>query len=141
MGKVIAVFNTKGGVGKSTTVMMLAEALSEFNNKRVLVIDADPQTSVSVMMTPKHEGVPDRLREKCWDWAEHQKCTIVNFFAHACRDSVSPLLGAIALARFPMSKARALSTSCLATWNLRCSKSRSLKQAVARSSIMPCRHC
>jgi chromosome partitioning protein len=90
MGKVIAVFNTKGGVGKSTTVMMLAEALSEFSNKRILVIDADPQTSVSVMMTPKHDGVPNHLKEKCWDWAERNKSTVVHFFAAACHETTPP---------------------------------------------------
>ena len=80
MGKVIAVFSAKGGVGKSTSVMMLAEALSGFQDKKVLVIDADPQTSVSVMMTPKREGVPDRLQDKCWDIAQHHKRTLVDFF-------------------------------------------------------------
>jgi chromosome partitioning protein len=65
--------------------MMLAEALSGFQDKKVLVIDADPQTSVSVMMTPKREGVPERLRNKCWDLAQHHRRTLVDFFVCACR--------------------------------------------------------
>lgn len=46
----IAVMNTKGGVGKSTLVLALAETLSCFHNKNVLVIDGDAQSSVSSML-------------------------------------------------------------------------------------------
>jgi len=45
--------NTKGGVGKSTIVLALAETLAAYHGKNVLVIDSDSQASVSSMlMTP-----------------------------------------------------------------------------------------
>jgi chromosome partitioning protein len=50
MRNTVAVMNTKGGVGKSTIVLGLAETLSAFHSKNVLVIDSDAQASVSTML-------------------------------------------------------------------------------------------
>ncbi|MEO1709038.1 MAG: ParA family protein [Pseudomonadota bacterium] len=46
----IAVMNTKGGVGKSTILLAVAETLSAYHNKNVLVIDSDGQASISSML-------------------------------------------------------------------------------------------
>ena len=50
MGLTVAVMITKGGVGKSTLVMALAETLSVYHQKRILIIDSDSQSSVSSML-------------------------------------------------------------------------------------------
>ena len=51
----IVVMNAKGGVGKSTLTMAIAETLAHQKKKSVLLIDADGQMSLSLMMAPGHQ--------------------------------------------------------------------------------------
>ena len=48
--RTIAIINAKGGVGKTTSALVIADILSREYGKKVLVIDLDPQLNTSRQM-------------------------------------------------------------------------------------------
>ncbi|MBV8532908.1 MAG: ParA family protein [Verrucomicrobia bacterium] len=56
--KVLAFINFKGGVGKTATVVNIGATLAKLHEKKVLIVDLDPQSNSSVWLMR-----PDRWRE------------------------------------------------------------------------------
>jgi len=80
--RLVSIINMKGGVGKSTTAVTLAETLAVHHRRRVLLIDLDPQTNASIMA-----GGPDR-----WNAARRADRTLDAFFdAYAVGEKPAPL--------------------------------------------------
>lgn len=80
MTHTIATINLKGGVGKTTTTVGLAEFLSAEFDKKVLVIDLDPQTNATTVLIGED-------RWKALNVAGH---TLVTLFKDAVRPDGDP---------------------------------------------------
>ena len=77
MATIISMINLKGGVGKTTTTVAMAEMLSSEFRKRVLVIDLDPQTNATVML----------IGEKKWQKQNEQGNTLAQLFKDALTEA------------------------------------------------------
>src|SRR6267378_6521642 len=77
----ISVINFKGGVGKTTLAFHLATYLarSDFENKRVLIVDVDHQSSISIVI----------LGERLWENCVKEGKTSNRIFESFCNPDVS----------------------------------------------------
>jgi chromosome partitioning protein len=79
MSTVLSTINLKGGVGKTTTTVGIAEMLVGEFGKRVLVVDLDPQTNATVALIDEQE----------WRVLDERGATVAQLFADALLDDQS----------------------------------------------------
>ena len=79
MGRIIAVANQKGGVGKTTTAINLSACLAE-RGKNVLVIDTDPQGNTSSGLGIDKNNVENTVYELMLGEAELKDCIMVEVY-------------------------------------------------------------
>ena len=63
MGKIISLFNQSGGVGKTSLTQNIGYHLAQKNKNRVLLIDLDPQSSLTIFMGLEPEELTNTIRE------------------------------------------------------------------------------
>ena len=68
---VLSFINLKGGVGKTTTAVAVAELLAHEERKHVLLVDLDPQTNATVTL----------ISEEKWEAMDNQGRTVAQLFA------------------------------------------------------------
>lgn len=77
MGRIIAVANQKGGVGKTTTATNLSACLAE-KGKKVLAIDIDPQGNMSSGLGIDKNEVENTVYELILEESSLEECIIEN---------------------------------------------------------------
>lgn len=79
MGRIIAVANQKGGVGKTTTAINLSACLAE-KNQKVLVVDIDPQGNTSSGLGVDKNNVENTVYEMMIGEIELKDCLIEEIY-------------------------------------------------------------
>lgn len=77
---VLSFINLKGGVGKTTTAVAVAEMLAQDERKHVLLIDLDPQTNATVTL----------ISEEKWAEMDREGCTIAQLFDDRINPHIPP---------------------------------------------------
>ena len=75
MGRIIAIANQKGGVGKTTTAINLSACLAELG-KKVLTIDTDPQGNTSSGLGIDKDELENTIYELMLDECTIKECIV-----------------------------------------------------------------
>ena len=92
MGRIIAIANQKGGVGKTTTAINLSACLAE-KGKKVLTVDIDPQGNTSSGLGVDKHNIECTVYELLIG-----ECTIDKCIQHSVLDNLSVLASNVNLA-------------------------------------------